>query len=105
MRKAIDQVAATAQALSDQQKSVVEWLLASVEILEQRKDSAGLEWLELGIPWQPKLSGGSARASMARSLARLELKGLVKRIAPAGRTTRLKLTNLGRLVGLRLRDS
>ena len=100
----MDQVAATAQALSGQQKSVLEWLLKSVEILEQRKDSVGLEWLELGVPWKPKLSCDSARASMSRSLARLESKGLITRIAPVGSTTHLKLTNLGRLVCLRLRD-
>jgi hypothetical protein len=53
-------------------------LLKSVEILEQRKDSVGLDWLELGIPWQPQLNGESARASMSRSLSRLESRGLIK---------------------------
>lgn len=100
----IDQVEATAENLSARQKSVMEWLLKSVEILEQRKDSVGLDWLERGVPWKPKLSRGSARASMSRSLVRLETKGLINRVAPRGRTTRLMLTNLGRLVALRLRD-
>ena len=104
MQNAVDQVYAAAQGLSDQQRSVMKWLLKSVEALEQRKDSVGLECLELGVPWKPQLNGESARASMSRTLARLESKGLIRRIAPGCRTIRLKLTNLGRLVGLKLRD-
>lgn len=77
------------------------WALSKVEALETRKDDLALDWLENGIPWKPVNKSPSARASVSRTLSRLERGGLIERIAPPGRTVAFKLTILGRIIALR----
>ena len=54
---------------------------------------------EAGVPWQPRPTGRPwplvVRVDGSRALARLERRGLVLRLRPGGRTTRVRLTPAG----------
>lgn len=91
--------------LSETQRKLLLWALDYVESMEARKDDLALDYLENGIPWQPVNKSATARAALSRTLARLEERGMVERIAPSGRTIAIKLTILGKLVALRARES
>jgi hypothetical protein len=103
-----DQMSRIEQAehgLSAKQRSMLAWALNYVEAMEARKDDLALDQLENGITWQPSSKSDAVRAATSRALSRLEGRGLVERIAPGGRTVAIKLTILGRLVALRMRQS
>jgi DNA-binding HxlR family transcriptional regulator len=91
--------------LSDKQRAVLLWALKNVEGFEARKDDAALQWLEDGIPWRTALKSESARAATSRTLSRLEDRRLIERVSPSGRTVAIKLTVLGRLVALKIKES
>ena len=98
-----DQIEEALTKLSRQQRRTLLWLLKRNEILEHRMDQRGLEALKQGIIWNVGPASRSLRSSISRTLARLESRGLIERIAPNGRTIRVKITVLGKLVALRLK--
>ena len=98
-----DKIEQALTKLSKHQRRVLLWLLKNTESLELRMDQRGLESLEQGIDWNVAPVNRSLRSSISRSLARLESRDLIKRIAPNGRTIRVKLTLLGKLVALKLK--
>ena len=88
--------------LSEQQKLVLRWLLAAVRDLESLNSGAARSLLRDGIDWRPR-AGDKHRencwlASLCRTLARLEQRGLITRVRGRknARTVRVKLTNQGR---------
>jgi hypothetical protein len=90
--------------LSGQQKLVLRWLLAAVRDLEKIDSCAARSVLLNGIAWQPRAADKEReacwRASLCRTLARLEQRGLITRVRGRKnlRTVRLKLTDQGRRV-------
>jgi hypothetical protein len=94
--------------LSPLQQSILKWLLSSVRFAEQHNRRL----LERGIEWWPKWTPKTAdktedkrlenvwRASLCRSLARLEQRGLLVRIRGRNlaRTMRVRLTAEGHRV-------
>jgi len=90
--------------LSEQQKRVLRWLLAVVRNVEDIDSSAARSLLRDGINWLPSTTDkereNSWRASLCRTLARLEKRGLVIRIKgrKKARTVRVMLTSEGRKV-------
>jgi hypothetical protein len=90
--------------LSEQQKHVLRWLLQAVRALEGRNDSAARSLLRDGIGWQPRTADKDRencwRASLCRTLARLEQRGLLTRIRGRknARTVRVLFTDQGRKV-------
>jgi hypothetical protein len=88
---------ATMSNLSPQQRNILKWLINCVRFAEQHNRSllkTGFTW---GINIQDKACENSRRASLCRSLARLEQRGLLIRIRgrKQTRTTRLRLTDEG----------
>src|SRR5688572_30007178 len=88
---------ATMSNLSPQQRSILRWLIKCVHFAEQQSRSlleTGFAW---GITIKDKACENSRRASLCRSLARLEQRGLVKRISgrKQARTARVRLTPEG----------
>lgn len=100
-----DQIEEALTKLSKQQRRTLLWLLKRNETLEHRMDQYGLEALEQGIIWNVAPVSRSLRSSISRTLARLESRGLIERVAPNRRTIRVKLTVLGKLVALKLKAS
>lgn len=94
--------------LSSLQQSILKWLLYQVRSVEQ----ADPKWLKYGIewrpPWMPQLQDKAQdkalenvfRASLCRSLARLENRGLITRMRGRknARTVNVMLTAEGRKV-------
>ena len=86
--------------VSDQQGSILKWLLRCVRAAESNDP----ELLARGFVWGLRLHGAerenSQRASFSRSLARLEQRGLITRLkgSKAKRTRRVLLTAEGRKV-------
>ena len=94
--------------LSPLQRCILQWLLYHVRLVEQEDP----RWLKEGIdwchPWKPmttdKLEDKRLeivwRASLCRSLARLEKRGLIKRLRgrKQARTISVLLTDEGRKV-------
>lgn len=89
--------------LSSQQRIILRWLLYHTRLVEQ----ADPRWLEGGIAWVPQSVPKTNeafenvwRASLCRSLARLENRGLITRIKgrKKARTLRVLLTPEGRKV-------
>src|SRR5688572_8126653 len=92
----------TMSYLSPQQRYILLWLITNVRLVEQ----ADPRWLKDGIDWwhqwTPKTADKTVdksfenvwRASLCRSLARLEQWGLIQRIRgrKQGRTVRLRHT-------------
>lgn len=70
--------------LSEQQKLVLRWLLQAVRNLESNGSSAARSVVWEGIAWQPRAADKERencwRASLCRSLSRLERRGLITRI-------------------------
>jgi hypothetical protein len=91
--------------LSRQQRGLLLWAFRYVETMEARRDDLALQCLEQGIPWKPVQRTPAARAATSRTLLRLEERGLIERVAPGGRTIAIKLSILGRLVALKIRES
>lgn len=90
--------------LSEQQKHVLCWLLGVVRNLEDIDSSAARRLLRDGIHWLPHATDKERencwRASLCRTLARLEKRGLVIRIKGRknARTVRVVFTSEGRKV-------
>jgi hypothetical protein len=94
--------------LSFLQKTILTWLLNSVRVVEKRDPQS----LKFGIAWEPVWKHKSQdkeqdktfenvwRASLCRSLARLEKRGLITRIKGRknARTHSVMLTREGRKV-------
>ena len=86
--------------LSSLQQILLKWLLGEVQFAEQNDPRL----LENGFPWRinvtDKARENALRASICRSLARLENRGLITRLrGPKDlRTVRVVLTPLGRSV-------
>jgi len=90
--------------LSAKQRGLLLWCLKYVEAMEARRDDLALQCLEQGIPWKPAHRTAAARAATSRTLLRLEERGLIERVAPGGRTKAIKVTPLGRLVALKMKE-
>ena len=90
--------------LSEQQKHVLRWLLAVVRNLEDNDTAAARSLLRTGVDWLPRATNKERencwRASLCRTLARLEKRGLVVRIKGRknARTVRVVFTSEGRKV-------
>lgn len=94
--------------LSPLQRRILQWLLYHTCVVEQEDP----QWLKYGIdwyhPWTPMTTNKTEdrrleivwRASLCRSLARLEKRGLIKRLRgrKQARTTSVLLTDEGRKV-------
>jgi predicted transcriptional regulator of viral defense system len=95
----------TQEKLSRQQATILLSLFAHMEKLEKRPDAAAQTLLSQGIVWKVKVANSCRRASICRTLARLEKRGLLARVAPNGRATRVKLTEQGKTIALQLREA
>ena len=90
----------TVSDLSAQQRNILKWLINCVRFAEQHNP----QLLVTGFPWNPQPNDKSRencwRASLCRTLSRLERRRLVTRIkGPQGRrTVRVMLTTEGRSV-------
>src|SRR5262245_26198487 len=90
----------TMTKLSDQQQSILEWLLNRFRFAEQNNR----QLLEVGFSWRTRTTDkareNSWRASVCRSLARLEKRRLITRIRGRKnvRTVRVKLTREGQRI-------
>ena len=88
--------------LSEQQKTVLLWLLRGVRMLEARNDEAARAVLRDGIYWAPQVGNKERencwRASLCRTLARLEQRRLITRVRGRknARTVRVMFTDAGR---------
>jgi len=86
--------------LSVQQQSIIKWLRECVHFAEQHNP----QLLLTGFPWSPQPTDRSResawRASLCRTLSRLERRGLITRIRGRKneRTVRVMLTSEGRAV-------
>jgi hypothetical protein len=94
--------------LSNQQRNILKWLLNRIRFAEQHDH----QLLEEGVAWEPqwkpkcydttedKALENVWRASLCRTLARLEKRGLITRIRgrKKARTVRVMLTREGRRV-------
>src|SRR5690242_17405801 len=90
----------TMSNLSPQQRNILKWLINSVRFTEQHNRSL----LKTGFAWRihikDKACENSRRASLCRSLARLEQRGLLicSRGRKQARTARVRLPPLGQCV-------
>jgi DNA-binding PadR family transcriptional regulator len=90
--------------LSQQQCTILLWLFDCIEKAEKRSDlAAARNLLAQGVPWKVKVKNNCERASISRTLARLEKRGFLDRVAPNGRATRVRLTQLGRFTAQKLK--
>jgi DNA-binding PadR family transcriptional regulator len=91
--------------ISLQQIRLLLWLLGQIEKLEAQGDERARAILGQGIEWKLTSYDDSKRASLCRTLSRLERRGLVERVAPNGRAKAIRITQLGRLIARRLKES
>ena len=86
-----------------QQQRILLWLYGYVEQREKRGDDLAVRILTEGVSWTPEQYTPAGRASLSRSLERMEQRGLLERIRPRGRTVRVKLTAVGRMFARQFR--
>jgi DNA-binding MarR family transcriptional regulator len=94
--------------LSKQQCTILLWLFDYIEKLEKHLEkhsdhATARDLLAQGVPWKLKVANNCRRASISRTLARLERRGFLDRVAPNGRATRVRLTQLGRFTAQKLK--